>query len=1165
MQCYSHLSRPANRALQGLLPIIAIILIAVGCDRNPVGSNGLPPGQIASIELRASNTLLKGFRGDLRIEQLTAIGRDAQGVAVTGQRIDFAIQSPQPWKGTISSVSGDSLTDDEGRVRKSYSVQIDRSASVVIEARAGNTTSKIDLQVVVVDDLIGRLTCEASRNVLSVPPNQTRQTTVAATLVDLQGAALPGMQVRFRTDPPGLGFVDADTGTTDISGRVVRTFSTLPNKFGACAVIASIGDSSGRAEITVRPAGVSAWVSIMTPDPVVMAPRGRNVEVLLYVFVGDSSRLPVGPAILGFEVLPVELGGVTFGLLSPRDTTDQNGQCEATFQTLGSTGRVKIKVTVLPATLSGRRPDNPVKGSVRPAGAEEGDLTAELILEVRDLPSSVATLTLTASPDFLSLPPDSNGQATVRAQVRDARNVGLEGVVVRFETDLGALSNFTETDAAGIATAIFRSNYQTGEAHVRAIVPGTNLEAVARIVIRPSASETGTLILNTDRNTIYADNGLTYATLTALLSDAGGQVLAGKPLVFTKTHGTVNSPVTTDSLGLGRAIFRDIGLPSLDASGNLVPAVITARYDPLGLEAQVEITILPRNPVSRITLQSAAEQLPASGRDSTAVRATCFLENGDFAPPGTLVRFETDRGRFTSESVPVLGNYGVAETVYITGSTVGRATLRAFVQNEGAAVESNPVSIDLIPGPPRRVTVTADPDRLITNSPNSISVVTALVTDSTNNPVGAGTLVRFAASLGNITPAAVTGSDGRAESRLSAAVTAGQSEVTATVSSPSGDVVGRTTVTFVPGSPNAISLVATPLNIAVRGTGGITNSTLTATVRDANGNLIEEPTTVYFELINEPAPPRGMDINNRGQLDSAETSHGAASVTLNSGTEVGGKVVRAYTWRDEARNDTVQITLSNIMVVSGPPASLDIDVDDEGTNALGGAWKIELSARVFDLYRNPVADGIPVVFTVDPQIASVTSGYTGNLGSAGTSEPGLAYADLFYQSTQTFSGIRITATVATPGGRITGQKDHTLPLQSGVLELNIDPGNWRFDMGDRQALCNIRCWVVLRDGHGAPINNAPILFLTDNGRFWWLNNQTRNFVLFYPQTVRKLTGVVDQLHNESPGQATVYLRSTQWELFLDEITPAEDAQITASVEGYDDVEANPKFVIFTRR
>ena len=425
-------------------------------------------------------------------------------------------------------------------------------------------------------------------------------------------------------------------------------------------------------------------------------------------------------------------------------------------------------------------------------------------------------------------------------------------------------------------------------------------------------------------------------------------------------------------------------------------------------------------------------------------------------------------------------------------------------------------------------------------------------------------MVRFTSSLGNITPTAITDGSGHASVTLSPGVEAGLAEITVTIETASGQIRGNATVTFISGRPNSIELFADPLHVAVAGTGGNSTSTIRAEIRDANGNLVGIPTPVTFELLNEPAEPEGCNINDHGQSDVSMTNGGVATVSLNAGTQIGGKVIRAYTWRDEEHQDIVSVVLSTMAVISGPAHSLDIDLDEEGDDADGGAWRMQVSARVYDAHHNPVANNIPVVFSVEPEIASISAGFTGNQSWSNVSEPGLAYATIVYQSAQTFSEVRITATVATPDGQISGEKEHILPLQEGILELYLDPGNWMFDRNRPNDLCTIRIWAVLKDGHQALINNAPILFRSEKGMFSWYNFQRREYVLFYPDQVRKYSGVVNNVHEEAPGQATVYIRGVMDDFFLEDFSVTASCQLEAYVEGYEDVSADPQFIILNR-
>ncbi len=1170
-----------------LLSAVLLVGMFIGCEDsgNNVPTQGqIDPNIVTNIEIRATHTLISGLEEEQRTEQITAIATNAAGVGVSGVRIQFGIEDPQDYKGNISVAAVDSVTNENGQIVATYSVVLAQDADVKITATTGQVRGEKVVQLRVRTDP-GTPSVEVMSPVLTVPPGQTRNTQVTATLVDDQGLALPGVQLYFRTDPATLGYVDSDTAMTDNSGRAVRNFTSIVNQYGICNVIVSVDNENfASTSVEVRPvAGPSNVTAHADPDRIKVG-NGVNAQSDIMAVVTDSTGVGVPLTTVLFEI---ESDGAApiFGSLTSLDSsiTNSDGEIHTTFNSRGGYGSQWIVAKVVPSGSDGEvSAERGTKGKLNLkigddviTGFDE-ELQARVLVTIEPIEDQPRFLSLSATPAYFNIPVDTTGSSIIRATVRDENNNGIPNLQVDFGTNIGTIAQPTVTDSAGVATAQFFIRPATDMdppnepdvATVTATIPGTNWEKDVDIEVIPAAHGVGSLTLTTDRNFIWADgDGLSFANLTAVLQDADGQILTGEEIVFTSSFNfsVVQSPVITDSIGRAKTVFDDNGRPSVDERGMPDSVVVTAKYNPMGLTTIVRIMIRERNPVTRIDLNAAARQLTANSGDSTAVRATCYLSNGSPAPAGTQVFFDAIYGQYTTAVVPITGSAGAAETYYIAGTTVAKDTLIAYVQTPQDTAYSNEAIIDLVSGPPSQVVVQATPNELFTNDPAAASTITATVMDTSANPVRQGTFVTFSTTLGTIGQSAVTDTDGDAVVLLTPGVQAGLAVITATVDAGGGPITAQATVNFVAGTPNSIELDADPLQIQVRGTGGVATSTLRATVRDANGNLIMVPTPVVFELINEPDPPAGCTIGNEfDQIFSSMTSSGVAVATLNSGTQIGGKLIRAYTWRDSAArpDDIVTVTLSTVAVVSGPPFQLDIDVNDEGEDAGGGAWQIEVSARVWDIHRNPVANRIPVVFTVEPEIANIEAAWTGNLGAAGTPVQGLAYARLVYNSVNTFDAIEIQAEVQTERGQIQGSREHVLPLQEGLLELNVDPGNWMFNEENDQA--DIRVWAVLTDGHQIRINNAPVLFTSNRARFWWKDFSNDRFNMFFPDASRKFTGIVDRQNNEEPGVATVYLRAEMPDIFLDPFTLEVTVQINASVEGYNDVQADPGFIFFTR-
>ena len=147
--------------LFALLTAALSVGLIVGCqDKNP---SSIPPntgGGIASIEIRLTHEIVRGFINEQRTETVTAIARDATGGAVPGKEIQFSISPPagqslQVWMGTIAPAGTDTATNIDGQFFGTYSVQLQRSTKINIVASSGNVVSSRPITLTVVDNELG--------------------------------------------------------------------------------------------------------------------------------------------------------------------------------------------------------------------------------------------------------------------------------------------------------------------------------------------------------------------------------------------------------------------------------------------------------------------------------------------------------------------------------------------------------------------------------------------------------------------------------------------------------------------------------------------------------------------------------------------------------------------------------------------------------------------------------------------------------------------------------------------------------------------------------------------------------------------------------------------------------------------------------------------------
>ena len=970
---------------------------------------------------------------------------------------------------------------------------------------------------------------------LNAPTGATREIPFEVVVRDYDGLPAAGMEVELSV-PYGEGEIEPTTTMTDETGWLQAVYSVqVPGGESLARIRARVDGYAATKAIHLTGAGRPERILLTADAPVITIPYDQSGFIRLTATVTDNHGVGVLGLKLRFTLEPVAPRTEIFGWLTPVDPTDDEGNVEVIFHSGGGFGRLLVHC------------------SVDEAGGYAEDVTAETPVEFRALEGQVASLTASANPSHLFVPPGEQGSAIIQAQTVDAEGNGIPNLRLICYTDVGCVESDAVTDEMGTARFNFLNNFEYGVATITVEVPGTNVMDQVTIEI---IGNVYTLRLSSDRNFIYADGGLTYATLTATLKDEDGQVVRGAEIIFSSEYGVVESPAITDSLG--RAFSRfSVSVPAVDS------ATVTAIYRPGNVQASIHIQIRGLNPINSINLVAQALHMIAGSFDSTIISATAYLLNGSPALDGTVLYLLADNGSFTEEVVIISSGFGVARSRYVAGTQIGIDTLTAFWINPATEdrIYSNKVLMPLIAGPPTRISVSADPPILNIDNPENFSTITATVLDRANNAVRTGTYVSFSTTLGTITPYSTTGDRGIAQAILSPGGEIGMAHVIATVQTPYEQISDTAKVHFISGMPSSIELTADPMDLSIMHH-GINSSVLRATVRDVYGNLIFEPTTVVFELVNQPPPPHGCNINDQYPSDSTLTANGVAIASLNAGEQIGAVLVRAYTWKDSLRSDTVSTILGEIRVIGGPPFQMDIDFNRHGIDAGGGAWIVEVSARVWDIHRNPVEGRIPVVFTVDPEIANIGNGYTGNLNRNGESVEGVAFVDLVYNSIDSFDPIEISAEVQTRGGIIPGAKEAVLPLQLGELSLNVAPGNWMFEEGEEEA--RIRIWAVLRDGHQALINNAPVLFTTSRGRLSWYDFRRNRYEEYYPDPAISYTGVAPDSSGEN-GEATVYLIAEEDDIFIDPFTQETSVTIDARVVGYDAVFAAPQFVFFTRR
>jgi hypothetical protein len=733
--------------------------------------------------------------------------------------------------------------------------------------------------------------------------------------------------------------------------------------------------------------------------------------------------------------------------------------------------------------------------------------------------------------------------------------VGITTVVDVIQNQ-GRISGNTTSDAEGQVNLDFIIRHDELPDSVSAVtmfatIPGTAWSNSASITLSPEDSGEPSFVIVAFPRVIRADNGQSTVTLTAILKDPDGEGIPNKSVSFGSAIGYATSPVITDDRGVAVTIFSDDGRPSLDENGSPDSLVITARVRSLNLESSANIMIHPYNPVREIILVLQQNQAIAGDADSTQFTLTCNGIDGLPIMEPNTVHLSAGRGRVFPSLVGT--ENGEAISNYYPPILAGIDTITAWVDNGNGDVTYGTTVISVIAGNPVTSTWSIDPGVLYIGDPNARSNIEIQLLDQFDNPVGAEFRLNFDATLGSITETANTDQNGIASVVLRPGARSGASLITAILEGEEQNI-GVTTVTFLDSPPFAIVIDAATLRLHAAGAGDTTNTAIYATVLNEFGIAVTTPTGVTFQIVDEPEPPLGCSFEGGGQTTLRETDEGVASIIFESGTEIGQKLIRAYTWADLQHQDTVSVILDGMEVVPGVPFSIELSYDRVGANAGGGEWTVEVTAEVKDVLRNPVADGTMVFFDIDGDIGNISNR---------TTVDGIATTPLRYRGSNTFEPITITGTVRNGDEEIFDNISFQLPLQNGAIEVNVVPGNWMF-REDRE-LAQIQIRVELTDGTGAFINNGLIEISTPLGDLFWRDRANGEFVRFNGGRAQMLTGINDDNHDEEAGQVTVYLIAEEIDMFDDPEVSEVIVTVSVALDDYED-EVNAEVNIsFTRQ
>ena len=483
-----------------------------------------------------------------------------------------------------------------------------------------------------------------------------------------------------------------------------------------------------------------------------------------------------------------------------------------------------------------------------------------------------ATSVMVSSNDA-TIPADGSASATISALVRDANNVAVPNATVSFGASAGAVAiTSATTDASGTATALLSASGAAAgtQITVTAAVGSVSGKTTVNVVATQQA-----ITLLTSSTQMPSDNSKP-ATITAVVQGASNQLLANVPVTFSASSGAIVAQQTTAGATSG------VAAGTTDANGQ-AQAVLSTPGNATNRNITVTATLGSGNVSATVAVAVIGTKLTVTGPTSLIMGSSgtfnvSLTDSASNGIGGQTVTLASANGNTLSAPTVQTDSTGHATfnvTAAVPGNDTITATAMGLSTTQAVAVSS------------QNFTFTAPAQN--TNVPISAAQVVTLVWKNGGAPQ-ANQTVTFSTTRGlfsnNMTTvAATTDATGTAQASLSS-TTAGPAVVSATATGVSAQL----SLTFVATTPASIDLQANPATIQTQG-----QSTFTATVRDAQNNLVQGQ-TVDFQLTDQTGgsisvatavtDPQGQAQTVYTATTTASTANGVQVTATVQGTAI---------------------------------------------------------------------------------------------------------------------------------------------------------------------------------------------------------------------------------------------------------------------------------------
>lgn len=725
------------------------------------------------------------------------------------------------------------------------------------------------------------------------------------------------------------------SGTT-ITGLVPNTPYTL-----RVQAIDALGNFDGN--VVSRSFTTTELVRLSMSAPVTSLTAGSATTITIQAYNANGTPQTIG----GLPVVPSIASGTSSGTFSAV-TDHDNGTYSFSFTptVVGSAIAIDVSINIT------FHLNNTVNLSILPGAASSANSAISI--------SSGSVI--------------SGNSATVTATLRDAYNNPISSGAAILFTKTGGTSSGVFSAVVNQGNGVYSVTYSgitAGTAQTLAVqVDGVSLSPTTTIQVLPGTPVSANSTLTISSSSISSGSA---ATVTATLKDLNNNpVPSGVMVVFNKGGGT-SSGILDSIVNAGNGVYTTTytGVTAGTAQ------TLSVSVDGVTLIPTVTVAVVPGPALLANSSLSVSSPTVISGAFVT-VTATLKDLNNNPIDTGVTVSFTKTGGTSTGDFNAVTNQGNGVYNIRYTGLTAGTAqTLTVLI--DGAPLGTS-VDVTVLTGAPA-----AAQSSISISDGNVISgqsvTVTATIKDENNNPVTSGVSVSFSKSGGTS-----TGTFGAVTHQGSGVYTVSYTGILAGTAQSihvlvDGFALGpNTTVTVTPGAPsNGLSTLTISASTVI----AAQYVTLTATIKDAQGNPISSGILVNFDK-------------------SGGTSFGNFSGVTNQGN---GVYTATYTGVTAGTAQTVQANVNgagfgptqNIQVLVGAPSLAQSSLSVSSSTVASDS-SVTITGVVRDSQNNPITSEYSITFD---SIGGSSTGTISSVNNAGNGTFTATYTGLIAGSAQT--------------------------------------------------------------------------------------------------------------------------------------------------------------------